>query len=74
MGEGWVTEKAFTPGVGLGNKLRILGMKMQEIKNTLTEMKNVFYGLRKRLVGESINELQDKSGEITQNEIKSNFF
>lgn len=49
-------------------------MKMQEIKNTLTEMKNVFYGLRKRLVGESINELQDRSGQITQNEIKSNFF
>lgn len=47
MGEGWVTEKAFTPGVGLGNKLRILGMKMQEIKNTLTEMKNVFYAQKK---------------------------
>lgn len=36
-------------------------------------MKNVFYGLRKRLVGESINELQDRSGEITQKDIKSNF-
>lgn len=27
-------------------------MKMQKIKNTLREMKNVFYELRKRLVGE----------------------
>lgn len=47
---------------------------MQEIKNTLTEMKNVFYRFIIRLAEETINGLQDKSWEITGHEIQTYFF